>query len=164
MLIAGSAGCHNHDGLPVGKEPTISEDTSLNGISKNMIMTPSEMKDDSVFADGSIPSTWKISGINDALQLKIFIKFLRYWVEQGSKDSIASHVAFPLNPKITSRTEFIKHYNELFSPKVIRALDQQNLSQIFRNQRGAMIGNGELWIRNMAPGLTDDFKIISINY
>ena len=156
--------CHNNIPRPQEKEMPIPGDTSLNGVSGNLIMTPEEMKDDSVFSDGSIPTSWKTSGINDGLQLKIFIKFLRNWVEQGNKDSIASHIKYPLNSKIHTPSDFLRQYEEVFNAKVIHALNQQNLSQIFRNQQGAMIGNGELWIRNISPGLTDDFKIVSINY
>ena len=122
------------------------------------------MVDDSVFSDGSKPANWSAAGINEPNLLKIFIKFLRFWVKHGNKDSIAAHVQYPLtNTNIKSSADFIHNYTSLFNEKVINALNNQNMSQIFRNYKGAMIGNGELWIRNVATGKTDDFKIVSIN-
>lgn len=140
-------------------------DSSLEGMSSNMIISPGEWQEDSIFNDGSKPPPWSIAGINDGNQLKIFIKFLRLWVEKGNRDSIAAHLQYPLRNlrMINSPSVFLKNYDRLFNKKVIKALEAQKLSQIFRNSQGAMIGNGELWISNVSPGLTDVFKIVSIN-
>ncbi len=155
--------CHQGESTSTKVEhKQVAED---NTIDKNMIMTPEEMSEDSVFADGSKPAAWSVSGINDQTQLKIFIKLLRLWVEQGNKDSIAAHIQYPLrnNKSVTTSSDFLKNYDVLFDAKVIKALKDQKLSQIFRNKQGAMIGNGELWIRNVSSGNTEEFKIISIN-
>ena len=131
----------------------------------NLVMTQEELVDDSVFTDGSKPTSWSTAGITDPNQLKVFIKILRLWVEKGNIDSIANHIQYPLkgNNQVSTPAEFIKNYNLLFTPKVIRALKQEKLSQIFRNYQGAMIGSGELWIRNVNPDFTEEFKIFSIN-
>ena len=160
-------GCHNpHDsGATSPKVNKSIVDSSIDTLSQNLIITPEEWQEDSVFKDGSKPAPWSVAGINDANQLKIFIKFLRLWVEKGNKDSIAAHIQYPLSnfKSISSPALFIRNYDTLFNAKVLKALANQKLSQIFRNRQGAMIGNGELWIRNIAPGLTDVFKITTIN-
>ena len=160
--------CHQNDGTTSDgttsleeKKPAIT-DTSID---KNMLASPEEMMDDSVFTDGSKPAAWSLTGINDPNQLKIFIKFLRFWVEKGNRDSLAAHIQYPLqnNKNIASPSDFLKKYDVLFNAKVIKAINDQKLSQIFRNSHGAMIGNGELWIRNVSSNKTDDFRITSIN-
>ena len=137
------------------------EDTTMD---KNMIASPDEIVDDSVFTDGSKPAEWNETGINDPIQLKIFIKYLRFWVEKGNRDSIANHIKYPLlNKNITSKADFLQNYETLFNARVIKAINGQMLSQIFRNSQGAMIGSGELWIRNVSSNKIDYFKIVTIN-
>ena len=163
ILIACLVSCHQSQS-PLAKNDTrqLVTDTSVN---QDLIASPEEMMDDSIFTDGSKPSSWSVTGINDPNQLKIFIKFLRLWIKQGNKDSIASHVQFPLanNKNISSTSEFLKNYDQLFNAKVIAAINNQRLSQLFRNQHGVMLGNGELWIKNVSNNKTDDFKITTIN-
>ena len=166
-FILYASACHNNV-EPVLQKTQVKEtpgDTTLGGTSENMIITPDEWKEDSVFADGSIPASWSVAGISDANQLKVFIKILRIWVDSGNKDSIAAHIVYPLsnNKKINSPAAFLDNYNQLFNERVIKSLKAQKLSQIMRNNKGAMIGNGEIWIRNVSKGVTDEFKIVSIN-
>ena len=154
--------CHNPASTETKHESTTTQQDS--GIDKNLIITPEEMHDDTVFNNGSRPADWSVSGIGDPNQLKIFIKNLRFWVEHGNKDSIAHHIQYPLQKQlVNSPEEFIKNYDNIFNKKVINALNDQKLSQIFRNQQGAMLGDGMLWIRNFSPGFEEDFKIVAIN-
>jgi len=123
-------------------------------------LTAAEMKDDSVFADGSIPTSWENAGFTDAKSVKKFLKKIQYWVANNQKDSVAGAVAYPLRkPAIKSAESFLENYNSLINEKIKKALRQQNLSQLFRNAQGAMVGNGELWINKTRKGL----KIIAIN-
>ena len=133
-------------------------------IDSNMLASPQEMIDNDLLADGSKPIAWSAAGINDPNQLKIFIKFIRFWVEKGNVDSIAAHIAYPLtHPNIKSSSDFIKNYHQYFNSKVINALHNQKLPQIYRNNKGARIGNGELWINNISKENIEEFKITAIN-
>ena len=133
-------------------------------IDSNMLASPQEMIDEDLLADSSKPLPWFSAGINDPNQLKIFIKFLRFWVEKGNVDSIAAHIAYPLtHPNIKNRENFVKNYHQYFNSKVINALNNQKLPQIYRDNKGARIGTGELWIRNISKENIEEFKITAIN-
>lgn len=133
-------------------------------IDSNMIVAPEEMVDDESFAVNSSSTKWATAGITDPNQLKIFIKFLRFWVDKRNIDSIAAHIEYPLShPNIQTPQDFINNYHRYFDSKVINALRNQKLPQIYRNNKGARIGNGELWIKNISTGNIEEFKITAIN-
>lgn len=126
-------------------------------------LTDAEMLDDSVFTDGSIPTTWEVAGINDPRSFKLFLKKLKHWVEADLRDSVANAVNYPmLNPKsVKTASDFLKHYDELMTPSVKDALKNQQLNQVFRNYKGAMVGN--IWISDASNNGSGNYKIISIN-
>jgi hypothetical protein len=129
--------------LPV--EPTRA-DRDL--VQSNIRVNDTEMADDSVFADGSKPTSWSNAGFDDPVAFKKFLKTFRFWVNQGLKDSVAAHASFPMrNPKVKSSADFVRSYDTYITPTVRKALQDQSMNQIFRNAHGAMIGKGELWFR-----------------
>ncbi len=127
----------------------------------HLALTPEELKDDSIFTDGSKPTSWAVSGIDDPAAFKKFVKRLKFWVANDHKDSVSTVIAYPLrNPKIKDKQEFLNKYDLFFNEKVRKSLREQKLNQVFRNTNGAMIGSGELWINEKGK----DFLIIAINY
>ncbi len=123
-------------------------------------LTAAEAADDSVFADGSVPVSWANAGIDRPLDLKRFIKRLKDWVANDQRDSVAAVLAYPLtNPPVRNRQVFLSAYDKYISRSVKEALRRQPLNQIFRNSRGAMIGDGHLWLAETATG----YEIIAIN-
>lgn len=121
---------------------------------------PSQLGDDSVFTDGSIPTSWENAGFTDPVGFKQFLLRLTGWSVNGQKDSIAAVVDYPLrNPKIKDSQQFLQQYDSLFNEKVKTALARQNLRQIFRRDQGAMIGDGTLWFRQSG----NRFVIVGIN-
>lgn len=124
-----------------------------------MDLTEAEWKDDSVFVDGSIPSSWGNAGFDDPIASKRFLKKLKYWVEKEEKDSVANAIRFPLPRSAKTRKEFLENYDRIINQKVKSALASQPLQAIFRNAKGAMIGKGEMWFAPAAQGGT----IIAIN-
>ncbi len=123
-------------------------------------LTPEEMKDDSVFSDGSRPTGWSVAGIDGPVSFKMFLKRLRYWVAQDMKDSVVAVIGFPLqNPRVKTAQQFLPEYDTYINTKVKNALKAQSLSQLFRNVNGVMIGRGELWLGETEHG----YRIIGIN-
>lgn len=119
-----------------------------------------DLQDDSVFADGSQPTSWQNAGIDDPAAFKQFVKKLQHWVAISQKDSVASIVAFPLaNPLVKDKESFIARYDTFVNDSVKAALKNQNLRQIFRNANGAMIGNGRIWLGQIQGG----YAITAIN-
>lgn len=118
-----------------------------------------EWKDDSVFADGSVPTSWENAGIDRPKELKTFIHKLQEWIAGDKKEDIAAAIRYPLNKTVKTPDDFMKQYDQLITPKVKNAVASINFRQIFRNQKGVMIGNGELWISQDGK----EYKIIAIN-
>ena len=123
-------------------------------------LSSSEIPDDSVFADGSKPSSWQDAGFTNPANFKKFLQKLQSWVADGNKDSVASVIAYPLrNPKVKDKATFIAKYDDYITANVKKALKEQNLKQVFRNSQGAMIGDGKLWFNETKDG----YRIIAIN-
>ena len=66
-----------------------------------------ELKDDSIFSDGSKTASWKVAGIDSPVAFKHFIKRLQHWVINNQKDSIASVIGYPMhNPPSERKKRF----------------------------------------------------------
>lgn len=135
----------NADGDAIEKSDTIAGSTSSAG--NILSLSPEELKDDSVFNEGSIPVSWENAGVTDPLRFKKFIRQLQIWVSENQVDSISAHINYPVrNPGIKDSREFKLNYSEYFSEGVKTALAEQKLNQIFRTQEGVMIGQGQIWL------------------
>ena len=100
-----------------------------------------------------------MAGITRVHALKIFIKDLQYIVANNNREEISKLIRYPLNSTIKTQSDFLANYNKIITPKIKDALAKANLRQLFRNYKGVMIGNGEIWIAQEGK----DFKIIAIN-
>jgi hypothetical protein len=63
------------------------------------------------------------------------------------------------NPGIKDRTDFKLNYSNYFSDQVKAAVAEQRLNQLFRNEQGVMIGQGQIWLRDTNKNI----QIIAIN-
>ena len=135
-------------------------------VSSTIQLTSEEEKNLPETGDKSVTTTWEDIEIHDVKGLKIFIKKLRLWSEQGNKDSIAANIDYPLvnDETISSSKIFLQQYDKVFNNKVRQALQQQKLNELFKNFQGVMIGSGELWIANVSKTKKEVYKIRSINY
>ena len=122
-------------------------------------LSPAELKDDPVFTDGSIPTSWQNAGITDVKGLKLFIKKLQQWIVTNDKDSLASVVKYPLNKKIKTKEELVANYDAVFTKEVKLSFATLNFSQLFRNDKGVMTSGGKVWFDQQGSV----FKIIAIN-
>lgn len=122
------------------------------------VVSAAELRDDSVFADGSIPTSWENAGITDVKALKLFLKELQQLVMLNDKAGLSGHVQYPLKD-IPGPEAFIAQYDEVFTRNVKLSLAGINFNQVFRNQDGVMTAGGKVWIRQIGEG----FKIIAIN-
>jgi len=131
-------------------------------ISNNSIgsgLTLEEMKDDSVFTDGSIPTSWEVAGITDVKNFKLFLKRVQLLVLNDEKEQLAKFIKYPLGRSIKSEAEFIKNYDRIFTKDAKLSIAKINFSQIFRNSKGAMSEEGRVWFQQEV----DEFKIIAVN-
>lgn len=85
-------------------------------------------------------------------QLNAALTALQEAVKRGDAEAVAGWVSFPLQVNRNGRSErmgrarFLARYAEVFNGKVRRALAEQEAQALFRNARGAMVGDGELWL------------------
>ena len=135
----------NKEEVVIAKPDTLA--TSVVTVTDKLVLSPDELKDDSVFNDGSIPSSWENAGVSDPIRFKKFIRQLQVWVSENQVDSISKHINYPVrNPGIKDSRDFKLNYSNYFSEGVKAALADQKLNQVFRNQQGVMIGQGQIWL------------------
>lgn len=99
---------------------------------------------DKLLDDGSEPSDWKDAGFDDPKSFKLFLVQFKHWVQHDQTDSIAAHVRFPLRVAKTKEI-FLTKYSHLFDDRMKSVVANQRLDQIFRNEHGAMFGQGDIW-------------------
>ena len=109
---------------------------------------PNEYQNKSqLFRDSTIVMSWTQAGFPNA---KRFIKFFEHFqwdVMDRNKDKIASLIQFPLRDYKTKK-EFLKNFDSIFSPPFVEAILHQDPKEIFRNKKGAMLGNdGQIWMK-----------------
>lgn len=113
---------------------------------------------DSVFDDGSVPTSWENAGFNDPADFKRFLARFKGWVRNNQADSIAAFIRFPLR-LYPSAADFKSQFHQIFDPSLKAAVDSLRLDRIFRNSQGAMVADGRIWF---AP-LPEGYRIIAIN-
>jgi hypothetical protein len=113
---------------------------------------------DTLFEDGSKPSSWYDAGFNDPVAFKQFIIQFKKWVRTDNTSEIAAHIRFPLK-KVKTADEFKKQYAQIFTQQHKDAVAKQRLDRIFRNVDGAMLGDGLIWF---VPS-DKKYSIIAIN-
>jgi uncharacterized lipoprotein NlpE involved in copper resistance len=123
-------------------------------------LSAEELKDDSIFTDGSKPSSWEAAGITDVKGLKMFIKQLQQWIIVNDKDSLAASIQYPLNKTIKTKEDLVANYNSVFTKEVKLSFATVNFNQIFRNANGVMVERGKVWLGQQG----NEFKITAINY
>jgi hypothetical protein len=138
---------------PVYDSLTVINEDTLNFVSDTITIS------DTVFDDGSIPSSWENAGIANPFELVEFVLSFQQWVADDKKDSIAAHINFPLR-KIKSREDFLQKYATVFNSAVKKKIANQNIRQIFRNENGVMLADGAVWINQKGQ----DFIITALNF
>ncbi len=122
------------------------------------ILSLQELQDDSIFIDGSKPTSWENAGITDVKGLKLFLKDLQQAIITNNKEKLAAAVKYPLQG-LNNAEELIDAYDNVFTKDVKMSFALINFSQIFRNQQGAMTEGGRAWIGQFG----NEFKIFAIN-
>ncbi len=113
---------------------------------------------DTLFEDGSIPSSWANAGFDHPEHFKRFLISFKEWVKTDNVDSITAHIRFPLKNYKTPEA-FREKYDKIFDASLKAVVDSQRLDRISRNYQGAMLGSGEIWFSVFPQG----YRIIAIN-
>lgn len=122
---------------------------------------------DTALSAESNDSTWGDASIKNVVALKQFILKLKKWSADDNRDSIAASIKYPLVGRndISSSAQFLKEYDKVWTPTIKNLLKNQNIGELYKNFTGVKIGNGQMWIANIAE--TDNepevYKITTIN-
>jgi hypothetical protein len=83
---------------------------------------------------------------------RLFLEFLKDAVTNDQRAWIADQVAYPIKVAIggkrrtvTTKQEFITHYDEIINDRVRRSILTQRFEQLFSNWQGVMIDRGQVW-------------------
>ncbi len=117
-----------------------SVDTTRHAIKAGAAGLPSDSLNPSI----TTADLWRISGFTNPDDFKNFFLAFKKWVADENKDSIVSHIKFPLR-NCSSADRFLKNYSSFFNDKVKHAVAVQNPDKFFTSYDGAMVGKGELW-------------------
>jgi len=107
-------------------------------------------------------------GSEIAKRSRAFLTELKSAVEASNKTKVASMIRFPLRvatPKkqieIKNREEFLYNYDHIFTPAVkAKIADEASSRCLFANWQGFMVGDGEVWFREVRPGT---FRLVTVN-
>ncbi|MEJ7586456.1 MAG: hypothetical protein WKI04_02730 [Ferruginibacter sp.] len=122
-------------------------------------LTQEELIDDTVFFDGSKPTSWEVAGISDVKLFKLFLKQVQYLILNNDKVQLAKLISYPLGNSIKTENDFIQHYERIFSKAAKLSIARINFSQLFRNSKGVMTEEGRVWFSQLG----NQFKIIAVN-
>lgn len=112
-----------------------------------------------LFRDSTVAPSWDDAGFPNAKAFVIFFKNFQWEVKDRDKEKIASYIDFPIRIA-KSKKEFLRDFDSIFSPEFVLEVSDQDPSEIYRDQKGAMIGHdGQIWFK-MKKGR---YRIIEIN-
>jgi hypothetical protein len=109
---------------------------------------PNEYQNKSqLFRDSTIVMSWSSAGFKNAKHFIRFFEQFQWDVMDRNKEKIAARIQFPLRDYKT-KAEFYRHFDSIFAPTFVEQVLHQNPSEIFRNKKGAMLGNdGQIWMK-----------------
>jgi hypothetical protein len=116
-----------------------------------------EYSDEIFYYNGLSPSSWAVAGITNPRAFKDFYMQFRNMVKLNDKDQIAIYINYPLG-SIKDEETFIKNYDKTFTKEIRNAILGQKIRQLFRDQRGVMIGDNQVWFKQ----INGEYKIVKI--
>ena len=91
-----------------------------------------------------------------AAELKEFLTSLQSALRLGDATQVARHMYFPLRVKTENGVThsyggvaFDRHFEQIFTPALRQAVLAQDPARLMRSARGAMVGDGRLWISSV---------------
>ncbi len=108
------------------------------------------------------------AGIDNDAAVEAFFLELKEAVSKDDQSKVADMINYPLNVNgrghkevIRKKSDLLKRYQSVFTPQVKVALSKQEVSDLFVNSQGVMIGNGEIWFNQIFG--SNNIRIITIN-
>ena len=95
----------------------------------------------------------RMAGIKDSQDARDFLARLKSAAQAGDHHSLASMIRYPLTIYVDGKVaaiyqdpgKLLEEFTAVFTPSVISAIKGAEYRELFVNDQGAMIGNGEIW-------------------
>jgi hypothetical protein len=104
---------------------------------------------------------------------KDFLVTLKSSAATKNWPAISEMIAYPITLSVAGRRisirsprAFLKHAPDIFTAKVLAAIERQNYATLFANSSGVMIGAGEIWFSGICKDIAcaaAPVKITAIN-
>lgn len=95
-----------------------------------------------------------VHGFSSNKSFDQYFVLLNKAMRSNDKSAVSNMVHYPLivlqkgkKTLVKSSDDLIKRFDTIFSRKVVSAIDKQSKDKLFCNARGAMYGDGEVWIQ-----------------
>lgn len=112
-----------------------------------------------LFRDSTVATSWDEAGFPNAKAFIIFFKNFQIDVMDRKKEKIASVIKFPLRDYKDSKA-FLRNYDSIFGQDFVTEVLDQDPLEIYRDKKGAMIGeDGQIWFKM----INGKYRIIEIN-
>jgi hypothetical protein len=112
-----------------------------------------------LFRDSTVASSWDDAGFPNAKDFIIFFKTFQWDVMDRNKEKISGMIDFPLRD-YPNKTAFLKNFDSIFAPDFVEEVLDQDPMEMYRDAKGAMVGeDGQIWFK-MKKGR---YRIIEIN-
>lgn len=98
-------------------------------------------------------SRFQVAGIDNGQDVAVFLEDLKQAVANDDRKKVASMIRYPfatydLGEKVKdypAPEDVIADYDQLFKPQVKEAVANATMDNLFANQQGGMIGQGQIW-------------------
>lgn len=102
------------------------------------------------------------ANIGDPAKFREVLATLQKAVHEHDATAVAALVSYPIttDPKtpaaVTIRTpkDFAAHYDQIITPHIAEVIETQKYEGLFVNYKGAMFGNGEVWMAGICKDKT----------
>lgn len=118
-----------------------------------------EIHADDIEWDGTVPTSWQTATIADPTSFKLFMLKFKEMVAKNDIAGISGLIRYPIR-NLENRAEFKSQFYNIFNDEMREAVSAQRLDQIFRNSKGASIGNGHVWFQQVGQ----KYKITELSF
>jgi len=119
----------------------------------------SQIHADDIEWDGTVPTSWQTATIADPTSFKLFMLKFKEMVANNDIAGISALIKFPIR-NLENRAEFKSQFYNIFDDEMRESVSSQRLDQIFRNSKGASIGNGQVWFQQAGQ----KYKITGLSF
>jgi len=111
----------------------------------------------------------EVAGVTDYAAFKKQFLTFQDAVARNDREQAATFALYPIRVNVgkvavnvADKEAFVKQYDRILTEDVRKALAAQDVNTLFANDKGIMVGNGEIWF-GVAPGTPERYGIISVN-